>query len=94
MQLTQQLYTVVSDSYVPGRAQHPESLCAESLGGELLQILSQQDQAVDDEDAEEPMATVATHVVGEADGAPTDGKDEELQDALAAETEHKVGSWP
>ena len=63
------------------------------LGGELLQILSQQDQAVDDEDVEEPIAAAAAHVVGEADGAPTDGKDEELQEALAAETEHKVGFW-
>ena len=39
------------------------------------------------------MAAAATHMVGEADGAPTDGKDEELQDALAAETEHKVEFW-
>ena len=64
------------------------------LGGELLQILSQQDQVVDNaEDAEEPVAAAAAHMVGEADGAPTDGKDEELQGALAAETEHKVVSW-
>jgi len=61
-----------------------------SLGGELLQILSQQDQAVTDEDVEEPVAGAAAHLVGAADGAPTDGRDEELQDALAAETQHKV----
>ncbi len=61
-----------------------------SLGGELLQILSQQDQAVTDEDVGEPVAGAAAHLVGEADGAPTDGRDAELQDALAAETQHKV----
>lgn len=60
------------------------------VGGELLQILSQQDQAVTDEDVGGPVAGAAAHLVGEADGAPTDGRDEELQDALAAETQHKV----
>ena len=60
------------------------------LGGELLQILSQQDQAVTDEDVGEPVAGAAAHLVVEADGAPTDGRDEELQGALAAETQHKV----
>ncbi|KAL0030048.1 hypothetical protein WJX79_003167 [Trebouxia sp. C0005] len=58
-------------------------------GGELLQILSQQDQAMTDEGVEEPVADAAAHLVGEADGAPTDGRDEELRDALAAETQHK-----
>ncbi|KAL0047867.1 hypothetical protein WJX82_001975 [Trebouxia sp. C0006] len=58
-------------------------------GGELLQILSQQDQAVTDEDVGEPVAGAAAHLVGEADGTPTDGRDAELQDALAAETQHK-----
>ena len=61
-----------------------------SLGGELLQILSQQDQAMTDEDVEEAVADAAAHLVGEADGTPTNGRDEELQDALAAETQHKV----
>lgn len=77
-------------------------------GGELLQILSQQDQETsspeedqpgtsslagqtpDDEDVQEPIAGAAAHTVGEADGAPTDGRDEELHSTLAAETEHKV----
>ncbi|KAL0027199.1 hypothetical protein WJX77_002651 [Trebouxia sp. C0004] len=58
-------------------------------GGELLRILSQQDQAMTDKDVEEPVADAAAHLVGEADGAPTDGRDEELQDALAAETQQK-----
>jgi len=62
-----------------------------SLGGELLQILSQQDQATTGEEVEEPVVGAAAHLIGEADGAPTDGRDEELQDALAAETQHKVG---
>lgn len=44
-----------------------------------------------DEGVEEPVADAAAHLVGEADGAPTDGRDEELRDALAAETQHKVG---
>ena len=41
-------------------------------------------------DAEERTAAASKHLVGIADGMPTDGRDEELQEALAAETEHKV----
>ena len=48
------------------------------------------DQAPADEDVQEPVAAAATHLVGKADGAPTDGQDEELRNALAAETEHMV----
>ena len=48
------------------------------------------DQGPAEEDVQEPVAAAAAHVVGEADGAPTDGQDEELREALAAETEHKV----
>lgn len=49
------------------------------------------DQALAEEgEAREPVAAAAAHVVGESDGAATDGQDEELRDALAAETEHMV----
>lgn len=49
------------------------------------------DQALAEEgEAQEPGAAAAVHVVGESDGAPTDGQDEELRNALAAETEHMV----
>lgn len=61
-------------------------------GGELLQILSQQDQARDEEEVGEPVAAAAAHTVGEADGVSTDGRDEELHVALAAETDHKVSA--
>lgn len=48
------------------------------------------DQAPAEEDVQEPVAAAAAHLVGEADGAPTDGQDEKLRNALAAETEHMV----
>ena len=48
------------------------------------------DQAPAEQDGQEPEAAAAAHLVGEADGAPTDGQDKELRDALAAETEHMV----
>ena len=49
------------------------------------------DQALAEEgEAQEPVAAAAAHVVGGSDGAPTAGQDEELRDALAAETEHMV----
>ena len=41
-------------------------------------------------EAEERTAAASKHLVGTADGMPTDGRDKELQEALAAETEHKV----
>ena len=47
-------------------------------------------QARAEAEVQEPLAVAAAHLVGEADGAPTDGQDDELQDALAAETEHMV----
>lgn len=40
--------------------------------------------------AEEPVAQANVHLVGRADGTPTEGQDPEVQHALAAETEHKV----
>ena len=40
--------------------------------------------------AEEPVAQADVHLVGRADGAPTEGQDPEVQHALAAETERKV----
>lgn len=40
--------------------------------------------------AEEGVAQADAHLVGSADGAPTEGQDVELQDALAAETQGKV----
>ena len=52
------------------------------------------DQAPAEEDIQEPVAAAAAHLVGEADGAPTDGQDEELRSALAAETEHMVWHMP
>lgn len=52
------------------------------------------DQGPAEEDVQEPVAAAASHLVGEADGAPTDGQDEELRKALAAETQHMVWQTP
>lgn len=52
------------------------------------------DQGPAEEDVQEPVAAAAARLVGEADGAPTDGQDEELRNALAAETEHMVWLTP
>ena len=41
-------------------------------------------------EVQEPVAVAAARLVGDADGAPTDGQDTELHDALTAETEHMV----
>ena len=40
--------------------------------------------------ADEPVAQAEVHLVGKADGAPTEGQDPGLQNALAAETKDKV----
>lgn len=48
------------------------------------------DQAQAEAEVQEPVAVAAAHLVGDADGAPTDGQDTELHDALAAETGHMV----
>lgn len=48
------------------------------------------DQASAEKEVQEPGAAAAAHLVGEADGASTDGQDAELRDALAAGTEHMV----
>lgn len=48
------------------------------------------DQTHDEEDDQEHVAAAAAHLVGKADGTPTNCQDEELRDALAAETEHMV----
>lgn len=46
--------------------------------------------SADSASAQEPVAQAAVHLVGLADGTPTEGQDAELQDALAAETKNKV----
>lgn len=48
------------------------------------------DQAQAEEEVQESVADTAAHWVGSADGVRTDGQDEELRNALAAETEHRV----
>ena len=52
-------------------------------------------QALPDEAArsDEPVAQAEAHLVGKADGVPTQGQDAELRDALAAETESKVTTF-
>lgn len=52
------------------------------------------DQAQAEGEVQESLAPTGAHLVGEADGAPTDGQDEELRDALAAETQHMVRRAP
>ena len=48
------------------------------------------DQAQAEGEVQESEAPAPAHLVGEADGTPTDGRDEELRDSLAAETQHMV----